>query len=347
MAEDKIELQLDKNSFAGGEVVHGSVIISAAEKSSCQMLTVAIGWETRGKGIVESWYSEPLKINCGETSTAGGRYAFSLQVPNGPLSYGGTILSVGWFVKAHADLKLHPDLSAKVPITVSAIKPGEPYIYGLGWNTGGVSPGNVPLRFSPDEKGMATRDFNYRNFQYLYKWLAVGIVLFIVGLLGGNKVPKLDPLWTLLLIAGVLVIVSGVYGLFVRKNIRSWQITSPSHIQQGSAALPVSISMTAARQTRLTRIEARVRCQEHTRSDGNRPFSRDHVIYEGEYLVIAQDRQLMPDAPETFRADLTLPAKAVSSFHTAYNSIDWRFTIRLTIPESPTIEEDVPFLMMP
>jgi len=193
---------------------------------------------------------------------------------------------------------------------------------------------------------MATRDFDYATVQYLYKWLAVGAVLFIVGSLGGDKLPRLDPLWFLLWIAGMVVIASGVYGLLVRKGIRSWQVTSPTHIQQGLANLPVSVRITAARQTMLTRIEARVRGREHSRIKGQ-DSSRNHAIYEGEYAVIAQTQPLMPDAPATFRANLAIPAKAVSSFQAHYNSIDWGFTIRISMPGIPNIEENITFLMMP
>ncbi len=346
-SQEKLQLQLDKSTYAGGEIAQGAVIFRVPEGTSCQSLTVAIGWETRGKGTAESWYSEPLKLNCGVAPGAGGRYVFKLQVPNGPLSYDGTILSVDWFVKADANLKLHQDLSAKVPITLATVKPGEQYIYGLGWDTEGGSARNVPLRFSSDGKGMATRDFNYDKVPFLYKLLAAGVVFIIVGGLGGNKLPKLDPLWTLLLIAGIVVIASGVYGLIVRRSIRSWQTTSPSYIQQGSATLPVSVNMTAAKHTTLTRIEARVRGREHSRTRHHDSMSRDHVIYEGESVVIAQNQPLMPDAPATFRANLAVPPKAACSFQSNYNSIDWGFTLRISMPGTPDTEEEFTFLMMP
>ncbi len=76
-------------------------------------------------------------------------------------------------------------------------------------------------------------------------------------------------------------------------------------------------------------------------------MSRNHVIYEGEYVVVAQNQLLMPDAPATFRANLEVPAKAVCSFHANYNSIDWGLTVRVSMPGTPDIEEDLPFLMMP
>ncbi len=346
-AREELELQLDKDSYVGGEVVQGAVVLSVPEESSCQSLTVAIGWQTRGKGIAESWYSEPLKLSCAESSGARGRYAFSLPVPNGPLSYDGTILSVDWFVKADADLKLHRDLSAKVPIILSANKPGEPYIYGLSWGAEGGSAREFPLRFSPEGKGMATRDFNYDKVFFLYKLLAAGAALILVGGLGGSKLPKADPLWTLLLIAGVVVIASGVYGLFVRKSIRSWQITSPTYVQRGSVTLPVLVNITAARQTTLTRIEARVRGREDSRTGTRSSMSRNHVIYEGESVVMAQNQPLMPDAPATFRANLAIPAEAACSFRANYNRIDWGFSIKVSMPGTPDIEEDLTFLMMP
>ena len=97
----------------------------------------------------------------------------------------------------------------------------------------------------------------------------------------------------------------------------------------------------------LTRIEARLRGQEHSHIMGRDASSRDHVIYEGEYVVLAQNQPLMPDAPATFRANLAIPAKAVSSFQANYNSIDWGFTIRISMPGTPNIEENFIFLIMP
>lgn len=105
MAQESFVLQLDKNSYVGGDIVQGSVIMSAAAESSCRLLTVAIGWEARSRKSVESWYSEPLMPDAPATFQA------NLAIPAKAVSsFQATYHSINWRVTIRISLPGIPNI---------------------------------------------------------------------------------------------------------------------------------------------------------------------------------------------------------------------------------------------
>jgi hypothetical protein len=75
------------------------------ESCKCDGLEITFGWQTHGRGNrnegpVETTRLGPFEWQAG----AAERYPFEFKLPNGPVSYHGTLVNVDWYLRARADV---------------------------------------------------------------------------------------------------------------------------------------------------------------------------------------------------------------------------------------------------
>lgn len=121
MPSCELRMVLDRTdgAFRAGEEVTGSVEVKTDGHVRCDGLDVALTWATRGKGDRASESPARVRLFEGDWGPLHPqRYPFRLQLPNGPQSYDGHYLSVGWQVRAKADIPWKLDPKAEVDIRV-------------------------------------------------------------------------------------------------------------------------------------------------------------------------------------------------------------------------------------
>jgi len=104
-----------------GEKITGQIEIRADEDGACRKLVLTPVWRTRGRGDEDSAQAEgaviPAPTYRGRQSTW---YPFEIPPPPGPLSCRGELISVEWFLRAHADLRLALDAESEEGFILSA-----------------------------------------------------------------------------------------------------------------------------------------------------------------------------------------------------------------------------------
>ncbi len=101
----KIVLDHPHRTYASGEKARGVVEADVHSDCECRKLSLHREWRTHGKGNAYSGGKQEWELFSG-TWTAGqnASYPFEFEVPRGPLTYRGHILSITWHLRAHADL---------------------------------------------------------------------------------------------------------------------------------------------------------------------------------------------------------------------------------------------------
>lgn len=104
-----------------GEKITGRIEIRADEDGTRRKLVLTPVWRTRGRGMEDSAQAEgqvlPAVTYRGRQSTW---YPFEIPAPPGPLSYRGELLSVEWYLRAHADLRLAIDAESEEGFILTA-----------------------------------------------------------------------------------------------------------------------------------------------------------------------------------------------------------------------------------
>jgi hypothetical protein len=131
MSKCDVELLLDpRNSFRAGEVIRGSVRLSAPQLVRTKGVTVELGWRVRGRGNPGSAVVQTVTLPSGQI-LGEEALSFELKAPNGPVSHRGELLEVSWFVRAQVDIDWAIDPKAEVPVTLlPAVDCREPYLHG-------------------------------------------------------------------------------------------------------------------------------------------------------------------------------------------------------------------------
>ncbi len=134
----KIVLNNPDRTCAAGERVEGAVEVDVRSDCECRHLTLHHEWRTSGKGGADSGGEQDLSLFSG-TWTAGehASYPFEFIAPRRPLTYHGKILSVDWYLRAHAELAHGTEVKSEEKFTLipgkaheeeyhaSAPKPGD------------------------------------------------------------------------------------------------------------------------------------------------------------------------------------------------------------------------------
>jgi len=111
-----IRIALSDGKVRNGEHVKGSVTWEAEGAKTPRKIEVACRWRVEGKGKT---HEEIV----GRLESHQSVIAFDFEIPReGPLTYDGTLLRIGWKVAANADLPMARDESAAAPFTVIARK---------------------------------------------------------------------------------------------------------------------------------------------------------------------------------------------------------------------------------
>ena len=99
--EASITLDRDPAQYAPGEAVTGVLRYTASKPSKVKSVSIAAAWETTGKGNTDDDEEVGRVELQGEAELVGsGEYAFEVLLPHVPVTYHGTLVKIGWEMRA-------------------------------------------------------------------------------------------------------------------------------------------------------------------------------------------------------------------------------------------------------
>jgi hypothetical protein len=111
MNELNIHLNSDTNTFAPGQTIVGAISWQLDEEP--QKLTLALHWYTQSRATKQSGMADCIEF---ERPGCNGSKDFSFEIPQGPYSFQGRLLSLNWVLELAPS---HGIGLARQPITVS------------------------------------------------------------------------------------------------------------------------------------------------------------------------------------------------------------------------------------
>lgn len=93
----RVELEREGARHHAGERLVGAVVLAPDERDGLERVEVSVGWRTHGKGNSDA--GRPIVVRLDERSLdeAGeARLPFAVELPSGPVSYAGEVVSVEW-----------------------------------------------------------------------------------------------------------------------------------------------------------------------------------------------------------------------------------------------------------
>ena len=311
--------------FIPGDTVEGFVGVTVNKGCTCRALKVQLGWFTHGRGNrdrrvarEETVFEGPLVA--GEKAL----YPFSLVVPSGPFTFDGKHVSVGWEVRATADIPWAFDPKDSVSVQVF---PGTEPISGLHYGTSG------PLATT-----WALADSVGSIIVSLLMIAVGGLFLFVFGfasilfLIGGP--PLFAAAFAAVGIGVPLLVVSmGLKRLFhtIRLGLGSSRLgnltlTVPRYASPGQT-LPVSVSFSPKSDLTVHEIRLLTTCVEIAVSgSGTKRRTWRNTLWTRNQVIAEPD--IVPGMrASTFSAEVELPSLSAWSFSSANNTIQWQTVV--------------------
>ena len=112
MIKLNIQTNSDTNAFIPGQTVEGTISWQFDEQP--EKLTLALHWYTKSRATDQSGMADCLEF---QKPDLNGSHDFSFEIPSGPYSFKGQLLSLNWVL----ELSISPGIDLeRLPITVSA-----------------------------------------------------------------------------------------------------------------------------------------------------------------------------------------------------------------------------------
>ncbi len=342
MSRVALNIELDKSDkcYLPGEEVSGYIEVQVDKGCRCKALEVSWGWETRGKGNKVSSSRPSVTIFEGRWSDGGEyRYPFSFRLPDGPASYQGMNLSVGWRLRVRARLAMARDCKVETPIFVEPLQPEEAVDYLTG-----------------DPEKSHHRGFSERQPEGgMFFGLLAGAALLLLGVLW-TAYELLNQIQPEALFISSLSIAAGLIVLFfvTRNRLATLQLgslevdVSPRQLRAGEK-LRVSVAIPPESEVLLNRVSAHLIGEEKTVKGGGKHATHyRHNLFDDEHLFHGSiNRQLSAGESEHFHHRFEIPTTVPPSFYAGQSQIDWSLKVHVDIAGWPDWVKTYPLEIWP
>ena len=104
-----------------GGTICGRVRVTVSEPIECRTLVITVGWRIEGRGRKHSETVQGRTLYQGMIDGSEMEYAFSFQLPDGPISYAGHLFGIHWEVHVQLGLawKVDPKATRKFYLSLS------------------------------------------------------------------------------------------------------------------------------------------------------------------------------------------------------------------------------------
>lgn len=322
MSKAELDVVLgSQGPFVSGEVIEGFVGMNVNRSCTCRGLTVVLEWFTHGRGnrktgivVQELLYEGPL--DAGQR----GLYPFAMTAPSGPFTYNGHTVSVGWRIRAIADLPWAFDPKSEA---VVVLRPGTAALEAFETGNRSVirERGSVGL--------VATLIGSVVASGVAVCFGSVFGLVFVGGFLSNPGVVSF-------LAACVAVVVPSVF-LFIALNsfrkkaalwlggrrLRDFSVHVPREVSPGQS-VPVRVAFTPRRDLLVQAIRVRIECDETaTSGSGTKRRSYTHESHRSS-VVLVTPGTVPGKRPAVFSGTVQMPDTEAFSFATVDNAIRWR-----------------------
>ncbi|MHC4402374.1 MAG: vacuolar protein sorting-associated family 26 protein [Planctomycetota bacterium] len=301
----RIVFDRDDRTYRGGQQVSGTVHVRANQNVQCQGLRLEHFWQTHGRGNTATGQRQHEILyrgdwRAGETHS----YAFRFTAPYGPPTYRGRYLNVDHYVGARVDVPWARDPKRK-----------EEFI---------LLPGNRPYGNRP------TSGMTHLGKKGLLKAGApLGVAMMALGLF------FLFPCGLVLIPAGLAVLFYALRNSLAERKIGHVALRFDSLAAAPGSELPLRLTFTPRRSTRLNRIIATLTGQERCVSgSGSNRSTHKHKIHERTF-VLSPEGDVVAGRPIQIRSAVPVPQTGAYSFSAKDNSLAWELEVRIDIPLWP------------
>jgi len=344
LTEDcNLRLDIEDTGVGDSEPLRGMVSVEVENEVDCDGLTITRHWRSEGAGITDEGGRAEQTLfegtwKPGETH----EYSFAMELPPGPYTDEGEIVSLKWHLIAEADIPWAIDPSAE---TSFRLEPG-----GRDRYIAGESPASIIDPRQPDAETAA-------SFSVLACWVSIGMggVLFVAAFVAlgpavdGLLAPTVFGLSSLMLVG--LGLKARSLGM---QNARAEHIlgdvefdTSTQRIEAGET-LTVDVDIRPPESVELEELTFGIGARERARRTSDDMVGKRHRRYH-ERLSPDQSlpTTLSPGQWHTFSTDIEVPDDAGYTYQTENNSLEWLAGVEIEPAADVTWSITVPLLVRP
>ncbi len=360
-----ISIEGDETRWQPGDSVRGVVVVESDSDFRCDDLSIRCGWRTHGKGNRAEAWKEPISLFQGQL-TAGlpGSFPFEIQIPtDGPVSYEGHYLNVGWLLQARADIPWKLDPSAEFELQVVP-QEGVEFDWRHQFDGAERQPEELRSEEAPqvDTQGAESTESIGKKLVGWFFGLGclaalAGLLYFVWSFVRGtfeilwhsfgalrraiegeqswiDTLPSLFPLLILLLILGAIGYAIGRVTLR-KKRLGEVVFTVEPQVARAGQEVRVTLhgqthrSLTLNRATLFFEAEERV-----VRGSGTNKKTFRHGLHE-ESSEIATSHPLSARIPYQVSGVLLVPDSAPPSFAASDNVLEWKIKVEMDVARCP------------
>lgn len=323
MSKAELEVVLGTpGPFVPDQLIEGFVGVTVNRSCRCRALTVTLEWYTHGRGNRKTGAVQTVVVFDGDL-VAGekGLYPFTLTVPPGPFSYEGTVVSLGWRVRANADLPWAFDPKTETTIVVV---PGVEPLHSVDHG-----PASLSRRGSNGLGDVATLVVGSLFIfvpALIVGPLSLGFLLACVGQPGlANLFPAVITagMGTIFTYVGYRVVRPAFIRIMARRRISVFEITVSDTVSPGET-VDVRLEITPRSDLLAEEVRVELRLAEVAVSgSGTKKKTHSHKETLAS-VVLNHAGTLQARRPVTFSGTLTIPDAVGLSFAAIQNSVSYQ-----------------------
>jgi hypothetical protein len=294
-----------------GQELRGTLTVETEEELTFLLFLVQLRWGTKGKGNSVSGMGSSVELARDGRWMPGTSksFPFSLQVPWGPLSYQGEILTVEWELESRLERSFPAkDFQERTPVRVVAA-PRMPH-----FDLGPTPQKERELRAS--KKGFAGL------------WLAFGVILMLGGIVFGAAVG-----WEVegargyallaVLAVGFFMAIRGFWGRLGRGKLGEPTVKLSTRDLRLGEEIQFELVIRPRRKAELRSLNAILECEERvTHGHGQYQTHHRRTVFE-EKVVLAEPRVIRPQRGLRKQGALTIPGDGPVTFGAPSNRVVW------------------------
>jgi hypothetical protein len=321
----KLRILFDKanRTYAPGESIRGSVEVITSADVTCKALRLTREWRTRGKGNKEKGKTATITLfegrwRPGETAS----YTFSIDVPDGPLTYNGRVMNVDWCLRARAHIPWAIDSKAEEIFQVRLDAGRQEY--GPQWK---------PCLDQWPEERHPDQDF----------WaIVLTAVPFVLGVsLGWEAVAVFFGLFI-----GLGTAQERIQRMLVQRRLGPAEVTIEPQVVRAGETATLNVSFHPRTSSDLRKVIIKLIGRERAFSGDSEASETCIQVFYEDKIVIDSGRRLIPGEHIDLRCQLQIPAGAPPTFDATHNNVEWIAVVEVEMPW-PNWKSEYPIDVVP
>lgn len=305
-----------------GASVSGTLRISADRKLDVKRVSLRAKWCTGGVGEVRGGVGEEVSLSSFVVEDgATHQTAFSVEIPDGPITMRGELITVGWQIEAvvHVSWSVNPRASCEIDV----LGPSRDAPPQLGYRNAAVQP-NRAVEIASSEQPTTLA-------KHLLRGASLTLGPAVVALLVLTQAPTY-----ILLVTGLGA--GWMQFALLRGTLAAWKdrrtfgtlgvTVEPRVILRGST-LKLRASIVAARDLTIDGCDVWLDCAEHaSRGTGQHSTARAHSTHVA-ITQLCTTKALVKGVEERLEGVLFVPEDALPTLTLENNSISWFASIQV------------------